>query len=62
MKQEQPMEKPIEPKDELVEAQIKLQQAHQKKVQNCSKELADILNKYGFELKIEHIINLVPKQ
>lgn len=61
MKQEQPMEKPIEPKDELVEAQIKLQQAHQRKVQECSQELNKILERYGFQLKVEQVINLVPK-
>lgn len=56
MKEERPKQ------DELVEAQIKLQQAHQRKVEECSKEINEILGKYGFQLNIDHIINIVPKR
>jgi hypothetical protein len=39
-------------KDKLQEAQELLKQAHQKKVEECGKEIQAILDKYGFRLDI----------
>ena len=52
-----------ETKDPLQEAQELLKQAHQKKVNECAKEIEAVLNKYGLKLDItKPQIVLIPKE
>ena len=44
------------------EAKAVLEAENQKKLADCGKEVSDVLEKYGFSLKIEHMIQIVPKQ
>lgn len=53
------MNKPKE-KTELEKAQEMVVKEHQKRIQNCNKEIDIILKKYGFTLQVSSRIALTP--
>ena len=55
-------EETTQPEISQEEAERVLKEKEQQKLTDCSNELNEVLNKYGFTLEIAHNIVLVPKK